>query len=231
MDKVAKKRNPGKDHIDKPLSKKAKREKFPMDLGKGDKPALKSAAKGEENKQSSEQRSVKNAPTKDKGHQKSLEKPEDRVKHIQKAPINLEKKEKREKTEETKKHKPKEKPQTDGQSERMRQLSKAAVVKGDVSDTKLSNSLDSEENDPAYEYKEVNHDDDQIEAEEKVAIHETVKPACKKNKLLDRGKFSVIAFNMYVARGVPFGGREIIGITKSSTDEEYDEVHAAWLKE
>ncbi|KAJ8419817.1 hypothetical protein Cgig2_011749 [Carnegiea gigantea] len=36
-------------------------------------------------------------------------------------------------------------------------------------------------------------------------------------------KFPVTAFNVYVSLGVPFGGREIIEITKSSTDEEYDE--------
>ncbi|KAJ8425627.1 hypothetical protein Cgig2_024282 [Carnegiea gigantea] len=44
-------------------------------------------------------------------------------------------------------------------------------------------------------------------------------------------KFSVTAFDVYVTLGIPFGGSEIIEITKSSTDQEYDEVHAAWLKE
>ena len=49
-------------------------------------------------------------------------------------------------------------------------------MKGHVSDMELFNSPDSEENDMTYEYKEVNHDDDQIEAEEEVVIHETVNP-------------------------------------------------------
>ncbi|KAJ8421368.1 LOW QUALITY PROTEIN: hypothetical protein Cgig2_025251 [Carnegiea gigantea] len=42
-------------------------------------------------------------------------------------------------------------------------------------------------------------------------------------KLLDGQKFPVIAFDVCVTLGVPFGGREIMEITKSSTDEEYDE--------
>jgi len=50
-------------------------------------------------------------------------------------------------------------------------------------------------------------------------------------RLPDGQKFSIIAFDVYVSLGVPFGGREIIEITKSSTDEEYDEIHTAWLKE
>ncbi|KAJ8428621.1 hypothetical protein Cgig2_009147 [Carnegiea gigantea] len=44
-------------------------------------------------------------------------------------------------------------------------------------------------------------------------------------------KFPITAFDVYVTLGVPFGGREITEITKSSTDEEYDEINAAWLKE
>ncbi|KAJ8439652.1 hypothetical protein Cgig2_021664 [Carnegiea gigantea] len=310
VDKVAEKRKYGKDHTEKPLSKKAKREKFPMDLGKGDKPAWKSAVKGEENKQSSAQIAAKNVPNKDEGHQKSPKKPEDKEKHIRKAPATLKKKEKGDKEEETKKHKLKEKPLTDGQPERMRQLSKAAVQKGHVSDVELSYSSDSEENDPTYECEEVDHDDELIEAKEEVVIHETVKPAQKRNKqslgkdlqfiqkvwalkfeegasekrtyqkaffmrMTTRsfssvvaqlnedqveaarsmrcasflkvdlkqipGKFSkwlvecfdpyAVYFRLPDGQNVPFKGREIIEITKPSTDEEYDEVHTTWLKE
>jgi len=36
---------------------------------------------------------------------------------------------------------------------------------------------------------------------------------------------------VHVTLGVPFRGREIIEITKSTTDEQYDEMHAVWLKE
>ncbi|KAJ8425623.1 hypothetical protein Cgig2_018408 [Carnegiea gigantea] len=43
-------------------------------------------------------------------------------------------------------------------------------------------------------------------------------------RLLDGQKFTVTTFYVYVTLGVPFGGMEIIQITKSSTDEEYDEV-------
>ena len=93
--------------------------------------------KGEANKQSSEQTTAKNTPSKDEGHQKSPKKHEDREKHIQKAPTTLEKKEKGEKEEETKKHKTKEKPLTDGQSQRMWQLLKAAAQKGHISDAEL----------------------------------------------------------------------------------------------
>jgi len=34
-----------------------------------------------------------------------------------------------------------------------------------------------------------------------------------------------------VTLGVSIGGRKVVEITKSSMDEEYDEVHAVWLKE
>ncbi|KAJ8420015.1 hypothetical protein Cgig2_020041 [Carnegiea gigantea] len=50
-------------------------------------------------------------------------------------------------------------------------------------------------------------------------------------RLPDGQKFPVTTFNVYVSLGVHLGGREIIEITKSSTDEEYNEVHARWLKE
>ncbi|KAJ8420610.1 LOW QUALITY PROTEIN: hypothetical protein Cgig2_023944 [Carnegiea gigantea] len=43
-------------------------------------------------------------------------------------------------------------------------------------------------------------------------------------------RFMITAFDAYVTLDVPIGGREIIESSKSSTDEEYNEVHAAWLK-
>ncbi|KAJ8421247.1 hypothetical protein Cgig2_013348 [Carnegiea gigantea] len=49
--------------------------------------------------------------------------------------------------------------------------------------------------------------------------------------LLDGQRFTVTAFHVYVTLCVPIKGREIMEITRSSTDEEYDEVHAAWVKE
>ncbi|KAJ8426513.1 hypothetical protein Cgig2_023272 [Carnegiea gigantea] len=49
--------------------------------------------------------------------------------------------------------------------------------------------------------------------------------------LPDGQKFPVTAFDVYMTLGEPFKGREVIEITMSSTDEEYDKVHAAWLKE
>ena len=49
--------------------------------------------------------------------------------------------------------------------------------------------------------------------------------------LPDGQKFPVTIFDMCVTLGIPFRGKEIIEITKSCTDEEYDEVQAAWLKE
>ncbi|KAJ8442716.1 hypothetical protein Cgig2_011636 [Carnegiea gigantea] len=50
-------------------------------------------------------------------------------------------------------------------------------------------------------------------------------------KLPDGQKFSVTTFDVYATLGVPLGGTEIIEINKSLMDEEYYEVHAAWLKE
>ncbi|KAJ8434370.1 hypothetical protein Cgig2_031616 [Carnegiea gigantea] len=44
-------------------------------------------------------------------------------------------------------------------------------------------------------------------------------------------KFTVTAFDVYVTLGVPIGGGKIIESSRSSTDQEYDEVHAAWVKE
>ncbi|KAJ8432172.1 hypothetical protein Cgig2_029013 [Carnegiea gigantea] len=64
----------------------------------------------------------------------------------------------------------------------MWQLSKVALQKVHVSNVEFSYNSDSEENDPTYECKEANHNDGQIEAKEKVAIHKSVKPARKKNK-------------------------------------------------
>ncbi|KAJ8419721.1 hypothetical protein Cgig2_020782 [Carnegiea gigantea] len=164
-----------------------------------------------------------------------------------------------------------------------------------------SNSSDSEENDPNYEYEE-DLENEQIEVKEKVVIRQPVKAAQKRNKpsLQSKGNsadlvlvkatssskelqivqeeralnlkkgatqakavrsmgftsfvkvnlkqiigkfskwlvesfdpyaFSATTFDVYVTLGVPFGGRKIIKITKSSMDKEYDEVHAAWLKE
>jgi len=61
-------------------------------------------------------------------------------------------------------------------------LSKAAVVKGHVSDMELSNNSDSEENDMTNEFREVDHEYDQVEVQEEVAIHETLKLARKRNK-------------------------------------------------
>ncbi|KAJ8439651.1 hypothetical protein Cgig2_021663 [Carnegiea gigantea] len=46
--------------------------------------------------------------------------------------------------------------------------------------------------------------------------------------LSDGQRFTVIAFDVYMTIRVPIGGREIMEITRSSTDREYDEVHAAW---
>ncbi|KAJ8420273.1 hypothetical protein Cgig2_014290 [Carnegiea gigantea] len=43
--------------------------------------------------------------------------------------------------------------------------------------------------------------------------------------------FTVTAFDAYVTLGVPIGGREIMKSSKSSTDEEYDEMHATRVKE
>ncbi|KAJ8445640.1 hypothetical protein Cgig2_018581 [Carnegiea gigantea] len=49
--------------------------------------------------------------------------------------------------------------------------------------------------------------------------------------LLDGQRFMVTTFDAYVTLGVPIGGREIMESSRSSTDEEYDKVHAAWVKE
>ena len=44
-------------------------------------------------------------------------------------------------------------------------------------------------------------------------------------------KFSITTFDVHATLGVPLGGMEIIRMTKSLMDDEYDEVHAMWIKE
>ncbi|KAJ8436153.1 hypothetical protein Cgig2_029765 [Carnegiea gigantea] len=44
-------------------------------------------------------------------------------------------------------------------------------------------------------------------------------------------KFSVTAFDVHATLGVRLEGMKIIKITRSSMDDEYDEVHAMWQKE
>jgi len=41
----------------------------------------------------------------------------------------------------------------------------------------------------------------------------------------------VTLLDVYVTPGCAYKGRKIVEVTKSSTDEEYDEVNAMWLKE
>ncbi|KAJ8420269.1 hypothetical protein Cgig2_004594 [Carnegiea gigantea] len=88
VDQVAEKRKPSKDHTEKPLSKKAKREKFPQEIGKGDELTRKSAAKGEENKKSSEQITAMNAPSNDEGRQNFLRCPKTKRNIFKKPPLN-----------------------------------------------------------------------------------------------------------------------------------------------
>ncbi|KAJ8431086.1 hypothetical protein Cgig2_031118 [Carnegiea gigantea] len=49
--------------------------------------------------------------------------------------------------------------------------------------------------------------------------------------LPDGQRFTVNAFDVYVNLVVPIWGREIMEITKFTMDKEYNEVHAAWVKE
>ncbi|KAJ8419743.1 hypothetical protein Cgig2_027325 [Carnegiea gigantea] len=185
---VVEKRKPSKDPANKPLSKKAKRDKFPLEPRKDGDPAQKSAVKVEDNKKSSKQISAKKAPRDDEARQKSAKKCEHKEKHLQKSPTKLENKEKGEKAEQPKKNNPKEKPVDDGQSEMMQQLSNTKVRNGHVSDAERSNNSDLEENDLTYECEEVDHDDQYIEAKEEAAICQPVKGARKRNKPLSRSK-------------------------------------------
>ncbi|KAJ8424499.1 hypothetical protein Cgig2_020044 [Carnegiea gigantea] len=50
-------------------------------------------------------------------------------------------------------------------------------------------------------------------------------------KLPDAQKFSASTFDVYVTLGVSFHGMQIVEITKSLIDDEYDEVNAVWFKE
>ncbi|KAJ8437685.1 hypothetical protein Cgig2_028623 [Carnegiea gigantea] len=60
---------------------------------------------------------------------------------------------------------------------------------------------------------------------------ESFDPYCASFVLPDGQRFIVTAFDVYVTLGEPIGEREIMEITKSSMDKEYDKVHVAWVKE
>ncbi|KAJ8431651.1 hypothetical protein Cgig2_024123 [Carnegiea gigantea] len=228
---------------DKPLSKKTKRDKFPLESGRDDEPARKSAVKGEDNKKSNEQIATKNAPSDDEGHRKSAKKPKHKEKHLQEAPTKLENK------------------------EQGRRQNNQKIRKGHVSNVERSNNSNSEENDLTDECEEVNHGNDQIEEERALKSEEgpVKRERTRRHSLREclhlhkaqaevvrsigfisflkvdlkqiPGKFSkwlkfpVLAFDVYATLGVPLMGREIMEITKSSMGEEYDEVDAVWLKE
>jgi len=49
--------------------------------------------------------------------------------------------------------------------------------------------------------------------------------------LPDGQRFKVTAFDAYVTLAVPIGGREIMESSRSSTDEEYNQMPVAWVKE
>jgi len=104
VDKVAENRKPDQDPADKPLSKKAKRDKFPLESGRDNEPAQKSATKGEDNKKSSEQIVAKNAPSDNEGVENLLKGPNTR-RNIFKSLTELENKAKGEKAKQPKKHK------------------------------------------------------------------------------------------------------------------------------
>ncbi|KAJ8431501.1 hypothetical protein Cgig2_003250 [Carnegiea gigantea] len=50
-------------------------------------------------------------------------------------------------------------------------------------------------------------------------------------RLLDGKIFQVIVFDVYLTLGLPIGGKQIVQISKSSTNEEYEHVHTVWMKE
>ncbi|KAJ8426179.1 hypothetical protein Cgig2_017107 [Carnegiea gigantea] len=163
VDKVVEKRKPSKDPANKPLCKKAKRDKFPLEFGRDDEPARKSAVKGEDNKKSSEQIATKNAPSVDEGRRKSAKKHEHKEKKSSKCPHQT---------------------GEQGEGEEGRTTKKAqgegkANKSCHVSDVEPSNSSELEENDLTYECEEVDNENKQIEAKKEVAIHQHEEQASK----------------------------------------------------
>ncbi|KAJ8427418.1 hypothetical protein Cgig2_013662 [Carnegiea gigantea] len=49
--------------------------------------------------------------------------------------------------------------------------------------------------------------------------------------LPDGQRFTVTTFDAYVTLGVPISGKEIIESSRPSTNQEYDKVHTAWVRE
>ena len=60
---------------------------------------------------------------------------------------------------------------------------------------------------------------------------ESFDPYCAFFVLSNGQRFTVTSFDVYMTMGVPIGEKEIMEITMSSTNKEYDEVHVAWVKE
>ncbi|KAJ8425629.1 hypothetical protein Cgig2_024284 [Carnegiea gigantea] len=145
--------------------------------------------------------------------------------------MKFEKKQRGEKLGQTKKEKPK----------------KKAFPKRHIFEAKISNGLDNKEskardaksNDEGFDRspKKPQEEKEPSDKSRTKLQHkqrqekgeETKKQEPKKKPVTVR--FTITAFDVYVTPGVPIGGREIMEITKSSMDKEYDEVRATWVKE
>ncbi|KAJ8425376.1 LOW QUALITY PROTEIN: hypothetical protein Cgig2_011760 [Carnegiea gigantea] len=175
-----------------------------------------------------------------------------------KSPSKSKKRQRTEQPEEIEKEMPK-KPNNKafpiGQSQRMRHLSNPAVVaKGNKPSLKYEcekklkdivekrRLVEASSKDERFEKtfekpqeegkdEEVDHNDNKKRGKKRARYLKLFDIYSICFRLPNRETFQVITFDVYVTLGVPIGGWKIIEITKSSTDEEYDEVHAVWLKE
>ncbi|KAJ8424377.1 hypothetical protein Cgig2_033994 [Carnegiea gigantea] len=136
----------------------------------------------EKKKKSSKENGAKKTSSKDGKSKKSHEKPQQDEQTFKKSLTKPENKHRGEKSEERKKEKPK----------------KKAFLKGHISEVKISNDSDEEENYPTYEEEYVNGGDNPREKEEKTMISNIIKAVSKSNKLAFITGMSMLSFSLMV---------------------------------
>ncbi|KAJ8432420.1 LOW QUALITY PROTEIN: hypothetical protein Cgig2_013834 [Carnegiea gigantea] len=107
----------------------------------------------------------------------------------------------------------------------MRELAKPVVQKGHISEVEISDGSDDEENNSNYEEEHINGDDDKREEEEEITISNIVdlkQIPGKFSKWLVESLDPYFKLPVYLTLGVPIRGRQIVEVSESSIDEEYE---------
>ncbi|KAJ8421683.1 LOW QUALITY PROTEIN: hypothetical protein Cgig2_008641 [Carnegiea gigantea] len=230
VDKVAEKRKPNKGPADKPLSKKAKRDKFPLEPGTNEDPAQKSVVTVEDNKESDNSDLEENDLTYeceevDHENEHIEAKEEVAIRQPVKAARKSNKPLLQSKTEDRAL-------KFEGGASEKRTYQKAFIIRMSThSFSSLLNDAQTEVVTSMGFAPFLKIDVKQILGKFSKWLVESFDPYAVRFRLLDGQKFSITAFDVHVTLGVALGGTKIIEIIKYSMDDEYNEVHATWLKE